>query len=114
MNCMVASDLACFPGTHSTLWEQSVGVGLPAIFKKWDGMSQVNVNGNCVFVAGEDVEELKNAIVGMLFTEQYQNLRIKAKEASSFFLYSHIAQIAIDENFCLNNDILNISYESES
>ena len=27
MNCMVASDLACFPGTHSTLWEQAVGVG---------------------------------------------------------------------------------------
>ena len=114
MNCMVASDLACFPGTHSTLWEQSVGIGLPAIFKHWDGMSQVNVNGNCVFVTGDNVEELEHAIVELFFTERYQELRIKAKKASSSFLYSHIAQIAIDDSFCFKNDILNNSYDSKS
>lgn len=95
MNCMVASDLACFPGTHSTLWEQSLGVGLPAIFKKWDGMEHVNVNGNSVFVQGEDVEELKQKISGLLFTEKYYQMKTSAEKVAGDFLYSNIAKKAI-------------------
>ena len=96
MNCMVASDLACFPGTHSTLWEQSLGVGLPAIFKKWDGMEHVNVNGNCVFIQGEDVEELKQRITALTFTKEYYQMKILAEKAGGEFLYSNIAKKAID------------------
>lgn len=95
MNCMVASDLACFPGTHSTLWEQSVGVGLPAIFKRWPEMEHVNVNGNCLFVQEDNVEELENAINTMLENETFQLFCIKAKEASKRFLYSEISKKAI-------------------
>ena len=95
MNCMVASDIACFPGTHSTLWEQSVGVGLPAIFKRWDEMDHVNVNGNCHFVKGDDVEELKSAIFFMLDPENFRQYKSKAIEASKCFLYSEISKKAI-------------------
>lgn len=95
MNCMVASDLACFPGTHSTLWEQSIGVGLPAIFKRWPEMEHVNVNGNCLFVKGDDSMELFNVILSMVFTDKYKQLLYLAGEASHSFLYSKIAKKAI-------------------
>lgn len=97
MNYMVAADLACFPGTHSTLWEQSIGVGLPAIFKRWPEMEHVNVNGNCVFVKGEDVEEL-TTVLGELTNknEKYVKLQILSEEASKTLLYSEIAKRAIE------------------
>ena len=75
MNCMIASDLACFPGTHSTLWEQTVGVGLPAIFKRWPEMEHVNINGNCKFVKGDDDDELMTIIDSLLFTGDYQKMQ---------------------------------------
>lgn len=95
MNCMVASDLVCFPGTHSTLWEQSVGVGLPAIFKRWNEMEHVDVNGNCIFVKGEDVKELKNTILSMINNDNFRLYKSKAFAAAQDFLYSQIAKKAI-------------------
>lgn len=95
MNCMVASDIACFPGTHSTLWEQSVGVGLPAIFKRWNEMEHVNVNGNSVFVKGDDVKELSEAIRKFVVTDYLSSIKVKANEASKQFRYSDIAKKAI-------------------
>lgn len=95
MNCMVASDLACFPGTHSTLWEQSVGVGLPAIFKRWNEMEHVNVNGNCEFVKGEDVEELYGVMNKVVTPNYYASILDKATIASKSFLYSEISLKAI-------------------
>lgn len=97
MNCMVASDLACFPGTHSTLWEQSVGVGLPAVFKLWYEMDHVNVNGNCVFVQGEDIEELTSVLQELTCKgEKYYTLKKQSEIASKSLLYSEIARRAIE------------------
>lgn len=98
INHMVASDLACFPGTHSTLWEQSVGIALPAIFKRWPEMEHVNINGNCLFVKGDDVDELQQAILQLLNAPYYNQLKQLATEASSHFLYSSIAQKAIGQS----------------
>ena len=95
MNCMVASDLACFPGTHSTLWEQSVGVGLPAIYKRWNEMEHVNVNDNCEFVKGEDVEELYSIIKKFIEPTYFASIKEKAVAASKQFLYSEISLKAI-------------------
>ena len=95
MSCMIASDIACFPGTHSTLWEQSVGVGLPLICKRWDNMEHVDVNGNCTFIKGEDFDELCATILHMLDSEKLMELKEKAKEASKYFLYSEISKKAI-------------------
>lgn len=95
MNCMVASDIVCFPGTHSSLWEQSVGVGLPAIFNRWPEMEHVNVCGNCLFVKGDDEEELKSAISTMLNVEEFKQFKSNSVEASINFLYSEISKKAI-------------------
>lgn len=95
MDCMIASDLACFPGTHSTLWEQTVGVGIPGIFKRWPEMEHVNINGNCEFVKGDDIGELSSLLESLLFTEKYSRMQELASEASRSFLYSEISKIAI-------------------
>jgi glycosyltransferase involved in cell wall biosynthesis len=96
MDCMVASDIACFPGRHSTLWEQAVGLGLPAVFKNWDEeQTHVNVNGNALFVAGDDSAEIQACILKFLDPSFMSDIRSKAKSASSTFLYSNIAKAAI-------------------
>lgn len=96
MNCMIASDLACFPGTHSTLWEQSIGVGLPAVFKQWDKMEHVNVNGNCYLIKEGNVEQLKIVIRDLSSKgEDYMMLKKLSIEASKSFLYSEISKKAI-------------------
>lgn len=95
MNVMVASDFVCFPGTHSTLWEQSVGLGLPAIFKYWKEMDHVNINGNCIFVTGEDVGEILNAINLLSNRENYLKYKALSESAATSFLYSNIAKKAI-------------------
>ena len=95
MNCMVAADFACFPGTHSTLWEQAIGVGLPAIFKRWHEMEHVNINGNCLFINGEDINELRLALSHFMDSRFMTQISKKAGIASQSFLYSKIAQKAI-------------------
>ena len=95
MNYMVAADLACFPGTHSTLWEQSVGIGVPAIFKRWPEMEHVYVNGNCRFVKGENANELADAIGELINTNKYKEMLSLAQIASTNFRYSVIAKRAI-------------------
>ena len=97
MNVMVASDFVCFPGTHSTLWEQAVGLGLPAIFKHWNEIDHVNVNGNCIFVKGDDVQEIADAILILSDKEEYKKYKQLSEEASSLFLYSDIAKRAIGQ-----------------
>lgn len=96
MECMVAADIACFPGTHSTLWEQSVGIGMPAIFKRWDEMEQVNINGNCIFINGEDYDELAKTIIFLQSPNNFDEYQKKAVKASKFFLYSNISKRAIN------------------
>lgn len=93
MNHMVASDIACFPGTHSTLWEQSVGVGLPGIFKHWHEMEHVNIDGNCTFVKGDNTNELAMAIINTF--ANYNEFKERSLAASKSFLYSNISKQAI-------------------
>ncbi len=99
MDYMIASDLCCFPGTHSTLWEQAIGIGLPTIFKNWgNGFSHLNVNGNCAFIEGENEEEIARVINMFLDKKFYKMKLYLSNEARKRFLYSEIAKKAI----CVN------------
>ena len=93
---LLASDLACFPGTHSTLWEQSIGLSIPCIFRKWHGMEHVNVNGNCIYLEHSDEDEIKDAIMRILDKDFYKRLLLNAQNASKKFLYSDIAKQSIE------------------
>lgn len=93
-----ASDLAFYPGTHSVLWEESVGLGIPCVFRKWDGITHLNVGNNCSFINdGEDVEEIKDSILELLNNPtKYLELKNNAQKLGpENFSYSLIANKSI-------------------
>lgn len=93
----LASDLAIFPGTHSTLWEQACGTGLPCIFKKWDGMTHVDVGGNCIFIEGNSTEAIDKAIKSVIYNKNvYDKMKKIAIEKGIIeFSYKKIAEKSI-------------------
>lgn len=92
---MLASDMACFPGTHSTLWEQSVGLALPGIFKKWDNMTHINVCNNVILLEEVCVESIVDALNSITNESVYSEFKSAALSASNNFLYSKISSKAI-------------------
>jgi glycosyltransferase involved in cell wall biosynthesis len=95
-----ASDLACFPGTHSTLWEEAVGYGIPAIFKLWDGITQIDLQGNCVLlnepITDVSLSEVLSSII--LDKEKYNKmLTIARTKGMEMFSYSRIAKYSIEQ-----------------
>jgi len=94
---LLSSDLAVFPGTHSVLWEQSVGVGLPCIFKKWKGIQHVDLGDNCLFLENDSSEELISKLKMLIpKNEVFNKLKFNAeKKGPNHFAYSKIAARAI-------------------
>ena len=96
-NLLLSADLAIYPGTHSVLWEQSVGVGLPCIFKKWEGIQHVDLGDNCVFLESSKTEELKEKLNRIIpKNDEFFKLKKNAeKKGPEHFAYSKIAERAI-------------------
>ena len=60
-------------------------------------MEYVNVNGNCIFVQGEDVEELTSILQELTSRdEKYYTLKKQSEIASKSLLYSEIAKKAVE------------------
>ena len=98
-NLMLSSELGVFPGTHSVLWEQAVGCGLPCIFRKWEGMDHVDAGGNCLFVNEGSVQEIEQVLLKILDDALiYENMKNAAQRVSRQFYYSNIAKRAIGQN----------------
>jgi glycosyltransferase involved in cell wall biosynthesis len=97
---MIASDIALFPGTHSVLWEEAAGLGLPLIVRYWLGIDHLDKGGNCRFMSSASEDEIYNEIKGLVAHKQ--NLarmsRKAAVVASENFSYSSIARRAIAHN----------------
>ena len=92
----LASDLAVFPGTHSVLWEQACACGLPGIYKSWEGMKHVDMNGSALFLMNDSVEEIKEKILNIIENkENFQKMRSAAYQGKSFFSYWEISKRAI-------------------
>ena len=96
-----SADLACFPGTHSTLWEESVGYGLPAIFKLWKGITQIDLGGNCTLLEEPITPESIASAISDLYCnkKKYSEMKQYAEtNGVSMFSYSRIAE------YCINNE----------
>lgn len=93
----LASDLAIFPGTHSVLWEEAIGTGLPCIFRNWSGMDHLDLGGNCIFISGDSVKELRASIEKLLENPDYlADMKQAAEEKGiKHFSYEHIARKSI-------------------
>ena len=96
-NWFLASDLAVFPGTHSVLWEQALACGIPTVFKYWEGMTHVDVGGNCSFLYCDTVDEIKEVISKIVDSKElYLDMKKKSIEkAADTFSYERIAKQSI-------------------
>ena len=96
---LMAADLGFFPGTHSVLWEQSVGIGLPCVFKRWEGIEHVDVGGNCLFIDEISTKSIKESLLRIVNDKEfYQNmLRLALRKGIEKFSYSKIAKYAIEK-----------------
>lgn len=63
---LASSDIACFPGSHSVLWEQAVGIGIPIMVPKKEDYRYLDFGKNCIFLEApfeESIQrELKNLV----------------------------------------------------
>ena len=97
-NYFLASDLIAFPGSHSVLWEQACACGVPALFKDWEGMHHVCVNGNSEFLYEDSVEEMKKKIKELTENkDKYAAMKKAAEECKTDFFYSEIAKRALGQ-----------------
>lgn len=93
---MSASDLLVFPGLHSVLWEQAVGMGKPCIFRKLEGFDHVDRGGNCLLLDDVSKDGIKKALLHVLHNNQLEEMTKRAKAVSNSFSYTEIAKQAIE------------------
>ncbi len=94
---LLISDLAVFPGKHSVLWEQSVGCGLPGIFKNIPGHEHIDIGGNCILIDEGSEQEITDAILNIFNNKElYSSLKENAlNKGSEYFSYYKIAERSI-------------------
>lgn len=93
-----AADLVVYPGLHSVMWEQTVALGVPCIFRKLDGVNHVDIGGNAVFADDVTVDGLLRLLTDIadINSEKYKNMLIAARgERRKGFLYGTIAAESI-------------------
>jgi hypothetical protein len=97
---MLCADLGVFPGTHSTLWEQATGLGLPCIFKRWAGIEHLDVGGNCIYMDDFANHSIRNTILDLYNNDKlYTSMKTAASTLGvEMFSYSNIARLAIEDN----------------
>lgn len=95
---LLAGDLAIFPGTHSVLWEQAIGLGLPAVFHRWPGMEHLDLDGNALFIddAGRSTLEALLETLALDTGPIPEMAAIAGKRGPSRFTYSAIAAKALE------------------
>lgn len=96
-NYYLSSDLCIFPGTHSVLWEQACSCGLPGIFKAWEGMNHVDLNGSALFLQNDSVDEIKEKLSFIINNpKQFEIMKNAAQRGKVVFSYREIAKRALD------------------
>lgn len=92
------ADLAIYPGRHSVLWEETVGMGIPLIVKKWNRTEHVDFGGNCLFLNDGTEEEIKQLILFVLKDRNLEKMKLIANSIEKDkFNYKQIAKISIEE-----------------
>lgn len=91
-----ASDLVCFPGQHSVLWEQACASKVPCLFAKWPRMNHIDNGGNSMFIDFPDVLHIKEKLESLIFTEEYNKMKKLAESSiTDIYLYSRIAESSV-------------------
>ena len=79
------------------LWEQACASKVPCVFGKWEGMDHVDNGGNARFLDCNTSEQIRDLIVKLQFTLDYQEMRSVAQsDKTDIFLYSRIAEKSLE------------------
>ena len=90
-----AADIVAFPGLHSVLWEQAVGMGKPCLFKRIKGFEHIDLGGNCMFFESDGAEEYASVIKEAV--NRIDSMKATAADKGmSVFSYRNIAQKALE------------------
>lgn len=93
---LIGSDLAVYPYLHSTLWEQTAGIGTPLLVKCMDGFQHINVNGNCAFLKSCKETDIAQGVLECM--RKSLEMHTAAQSSRAFFSYASIAERVIREN----------------
>lgn len=92
---MDAGDLIIFPGLHSVLWEQAVGMGKACMFRKITGFDHVNKGKNCIMLSDISFDGLRKEIMDVLIGKNIENMTKNAEKSAILFSYREIAKRSI-------------------
>ena len=97
-NYFEAADLVVFPGKHSVLWEQTVGLGKPCLFRYLHGFTHIDLGGNCKFLNDVNENAISSMILSILEDKQTcENMKVIAcSKGMDTFSYKKIAQRSIN------------------
>ena len=97
INVLMNSDLSVFIGGHSTMWEESVAIGLPGIFMRYTGFEHINFNKNVIFIEHNETNTIYSVLNSLLINkDKYLELKNNASsDKRKQFFYSEIAKKAI-------------------
>lgn len=92
-----AADLVVFPGYHSVMWEEAVGLGVPTVFKYIQGATHIDLGGNCKFIHQDSIESIAKVLHEIIDHEDvYQHMKKIAEEKGmKRFSYKEIAAQSI-------------------
>ncbi len=94
---IASSDLAVFPGRHSTFWEQAAAQGIPLVCKYWEGATHIDRGGNALFLPEDSMPLIRETVLTLYGdSERYAKMKSAAERAAGDFLYSTIAQESIE------------------
>lgn len=96
-----ASDLACFPGTQSVIWQQAICCGLPLICRYWPGGEYLDCGGNVVFIKENSAIGIYNIIKNILDSDSIlkKMQHISQTIGIDRFSYMNIAQTILNDVF---------------
>ena len=91
---ILSADLGVFPGSHSVLWEQCIGSGLPTIFNKWTNLEHFDLGGNTIILDNTDEFYLAEMLSDLLKNQsKLDNMKKTAVERGRIvFSYQQIAK----------------------
>ena len=96
-NEFAAADLIAFPGLHSVLWEQAVGMGKPCIFRRIEGFTHIDLGGNCMYFEEHTEESYREVIKKAI--SNIDTLKTESQnKGPDFFSYDKIAKRSIGGN----------------
>lgn len=93
---LISSDLAVYPGRHSVLWEETVGIGLPMVVKRWEGTTHVDLGGNVLFLDDDSEATLKEAVNTALAHLDMMG-EVAVQKGKQVFSYRNIASRAVSD-----------------